>query len=702
MNLYRASTNKSTALLVIARQHVQPTSMHGHAPLLSVFLFCGILLGAIISYILSRLKLQTPYTVVLFVVGALLSGLASHLSLGDLETSMGFWQSLDPEIILFLFLPVLVFGEAMTLKWHHIKEAFLQSALLAGPGVVIGAYLVGGFINTFLPFNWSWNLCMIFGSIISATDTVAVVALLKRSSASPKLTILIKGESLMNDGTAIVLFSLFLDQLVGVNYSSLDILFYIFRMIILSPLLGLLLGLFTVFLMSFINSPLYEDDVTIQILLTLSSAYLSFFIAQYECSLSGILSCFAAGTMLSWFGPTIILEHETMHHVWVCLEWTGNTLVFLLAGLIVGNGTIQRLDSLEWGWLFLLYLIVVLTRYMTIGLLYPILSRVGVGCSLKDCHFMAWTGFRGAVAIALSLIVQHDSYEQWIPREDRDRIFFYVGGIAALTLLINATTSQTILELASLHHGTNPDKPLVIKQITDRLIDRLQVDVTSIQKSLKITSTEEISKYNSLLTTQSTESIHNVMMNLSQHGAELGLDEAEVSAELLGYLRHVFLEMVRSNYLQAITEGKLPRLSSATQLLLHSIDMASNDHESSSHTSLKDWDIVIQQLDEPSYFHALLRSIRLSLLPSTCRQCCSFMEHLLEYLDDRFVCENEELRVYILTNFIEAHEIAQNNLKLFLGNGEGTGGEGCHRLQEGIILKESESEVRQTDRLFAD
>jgi hypothetical protein len=94
--------------------------MQGHAPLLCVFLFCGILLGSITSYILSRLKSQVPYTVVLFVLGALLSLLASKLSLGDLEASIGFWQTLDPEIILFLFLPVLVFGEAMTLKWFVI------------------------------------------------------------------------------------------------------------------------------------------------------------------------------------------------------------------------------------------------------------------------------------------------------------------------------------------------------------------------------------------------------------------------------------------------------------------------------------------------------------------------------------------------------------------------------------------------------
>ncbi len=95
----------------------QHTMAHGHAPFLCVFLFCGLLIGIITSYILSRLKWQIPYTVLLFVLGSLISGLANQFHLGDLEISVEFWQELDPEIILFLFLPVLVFGEAMSLKW---------------------------------------------------------------------------------------------------------------------------------------------------------------------------------------------------------------------------------------------------------------------------------------------------------------------------------------------------------------------------------------------------------------------------------------------------------------------------------------------------------------------------------------------------------------------------------------------------------
>lgn len=92
--------------------------MSHHAPLLCVFLFCGILLGTITSYILTRLKSQLPYTVILFVLGSIISIITTKLSLGDLGISIIFWQNLNPEIILFLFLPVLVFGEAMTLKWY--------------------------------------------------------------------------------------------------------------------------------------------------------------------------------------------------------------------------------------------------------------------------------------------------------------------------------------------------------------------------------------------------------------------------------------------------------------------------------------------------------------------------------------------------------------------------------------------------------
>lgn len=104
-----------------------------------------------------------------------------------------------------------------------MSGALFQSFLLAGPGVVIGAYLTGLLVYAIIPYNWSWNLCMTFGAIMSATDPVAVVALLKDAGAAPKLTILIVGESLMNDGSAMVLFTIFFNLLKGEGYSAAQV-----------------------------------------------------------------------------------------------------------------------------------------------------------------------------------------------------------------------------------------------------------------------------------------------------------------------------------------------------------------------------------------------------------------------------------------------------------------------------------------------
>ena len=160
-----------------------------------VILFCffGLMLGTFISQVLSIYGEVIPYTVVVFLLGALFALSSKGSTLGD---SIHSWASIDADLMLFVFLPPLIFGEAMGLNWYHIKGGLAQSLILAGPGVVVGAVVMGCFTKLILP-SWPWNLAMIFGSILSATDPVAVVSLLKDANASPKLTILIVGESLL-------------------------------------------------------------------------------------------------------------------------------------------------------------------------------------------------------------------------------------------------------------------------------------------------------------------------------------------------------------------------------------------------------------------------------------------------------------------------------------------------------------------------
>jgi NhaP-type Na+/H+ or K+/H+ antiporter len=173
--------------------------------------------------------------------------------MGILDGSITRWANIDGELILYVFLPALIFGEAMNLNWYQVKGGFTPAALLAGPGVVIGAFVMGSICYFIMPFDWKWNTSMLFGSILSATDPVAVVSLLKGAGASSKLTILIIGESLMNDGTAMVLFTLFYNLLEGQSYNFAEIVEFFTAMTIGSCMLGAALGILAVRFLRVLN-----------------------------------------------------------------------------------------------------------------------------------------------------------------------------------------------------------------------------------------------------------------------------------------------------------------------------------------------------------------------------------------------------------------------------------------------------------------
>jgi NhaP-type Na+/H+ or K+/H+ antiporter len=173
--------------------------------------------------------------------------------MGILDGSITRWANIDGELILYVFLPALIFGEAMNLNWYQAKGGFIPAVLLAGPGVVIGAFVMGTICYYCMPFGWNWNVAMLFGSIMSPTDTVAVVSLLKEAGASSKLTILIIGESLMNDGTAILLFTMFYNLLEGQSYDIAGIVEFFTAMTIGSCMLGAAFGILSVRFLRVLN-----------------------------------------------------------------------------------------------------------------------------------------------------------------------------------------------------------------------------------------------------------------------------------------------------------------------------------------------------------------------------------------------------------------------------------------------------------------
>ena len=152
------------------------------APL--IFVVVCLVLGAILKSLLK--KTTFPYTVGLFAIGIVI-GLLDRFGVfpetGFLKSAVDFAGNMDPDLILFIFLPILIFDGAYELDLHVFRKSLLNSTLLAGPGMVIAMLLTGVFIMgmaSFIPAceGWNWNYAFMFGALISATDPVAVVALL--------------------------------------------------------------------------------------------------------------------------------------------------------------------------------------------------------------------------------------------------------------------------------------------------------------------------------------------------------------------------------------------------------------------------------------------------------------------------------------------------------------------------------------------
>lgn len=160
-------------------------------------------LGLVTFYLITRFANWIPYTAVLFILGVIM-GIASLTidATDQLSSSIRMWETIGAETLLLAFLPGLLFRDSFTANVFLFQKAFWQCLIMAFPMVLAGTCLtalVGFYV---LPYGWSWSFAMTFGAILSATDPVAVSALLNEVGAPPRLKILISGESLLNDGSA--------------------------------------------------------------------------------------------------------------------------------------------------------------------------------------------------------------------------------------------------------------------------------------------------------------------------------------------------------------------------------------------------------------------------------------------------------------------------------------------------------------------
>lgn len=438
--------------------------MHLTIEIFIVFVFAIILLIGAATRSFSRF-IGIPFTILMLTLG-----FASGMYIRHYTQAHGFFaffhhseaghSLISPELILFTFLPVLIFESAFSLDAHVFRRSLTNIVLLAGPALFIAAVLTAYLMLSVTPAHWAWTMsyALLFGALINATDPVAVVALLRELGISKRLVTLIEGESLLNDGTAIVLFSVFLGISIGGagQLSWLAILLQLAKVVVGGLFVGWLLAtIISRWIGKVFNDPLVE------ITLMMAMAYLAMIIAEGMLHVSGVMALVISGLYMSSVGRTRISPEvmHFLHEFWEMMSYIANSMIFFLVGLVIA----LQIKSFHWNELWIALIAYVGIMAIRGGILFafrPIFALFKNPVSVPNVTIATWGGLRGAVSLALALILSQTTA---LPDSFRQQVLLLTAVIVLITVVFNGGTMKLLLSWLGL------DKPSLAAQIAANL-----------------------------------------------------------------------------------------------------------------------------------------------------------------------------------------------------------------------------------------
>ena len=524
----------------------------------AAFLF-GLLLRTVSNLMPLKWREYTPlpFTACMLICGAICGFIISNTTADDyMSEGLKKFESINPSVLFAVFLPALITPSGIGLDLHTVGRVWLKAFALAIPGTMINAILICLVAKYVLPYNWPWSQSFLLGSILSATDPVSVVSIMRSSGSNPDLTTSIEGESLLNDGVAYVMFQIFLKWALGEEVKVGSTIGFVFKASLGGPALGVAFALAVMIWLQI----LFNDTIS-EITVTLTAAYSLWILSDEVFSLSAVLSVLFYAIFLGAFGKNHVSSRsmKAFNFFWDFVDWVANTLIFFLSGLIIAAQISRKSDNIDgkdWGMAFALYFLLLPIRVVGILLLYPILRFGQYPLKLKDMIILSWAGLRGAVGLTLSLIVYNST--DLLDEQFRILCFFFVAMMAVLTLLIQGTSTNMLLKLLGYTKLTPTEKHIsyrsaeMIDQIARQAVEKEKnansllgpadwdlvnrLTVLDVKGQLELRGTKK-SKHRGLGTDTEYESIH--------------------ERELMQDLRERLLRVVYSNYKMAFSQEYL-------------------------------------------------------------------------------------------------------------------------------------------------
>jgi len=370
----------------------------------------GGLLGTLILALLVAIAIRwvrLPYTIALVIVGLVLGWLGESMFAG-IEPGGGL---LSAELILFILLPPLLFEGSSAMHIDKLKSNWRTISLLAIPGVLINTLVIGLICWRFIWWGEEFGLLygLLIGSILAATDPVSVLALVRSLGAPKRLAVLLEGESLFNDGTAIVLFNIILGTtLLALAGGSIEVggiltagIADFLVVVAVGAVVGFICGMVA-------NHLLHQsEDHLVEIALTVALSFGSFLLAELMHG-SGVISVVVAGLLV---GNKGVHEGMTatarvgMHHFWEVISFLVNSILFLIVGYELQSVIAWDLHTGS------LAFIAIFSALFARLVVFPLTGIANLSQPNKiDGKWqvaMWWGGLRGSIPIAMLLLLSH-------------------------------------------------------------------------------------------------------------------------------------------------------------------------------------------------------------------------------------------------------------------------------------------------------
>jgi len=372
---------------------------------------------------------RLPYTIAL-VIGGLLVSLSS----------VGPYH-LTEELILFIFLPPLLFEGAIHFELTGLRRNMRTIGALAFPGLILSGFLAGLFIQqlTGLPVA----VALLVGVMITPTDPISVLALFKKLGVSKRLSMIVEGESVFNDGTGIVLYSV-LTGIVTSGTVDISASILLFLKVVIG---GLLVGLVLGYLAFLILKGL--DDHVLEVLITMILAFGAFVLAEHNLHVSGVMAVVAAGVLVGNQGISQAMSPTTrlaIKNFWEIAAFIINSLIFLMIGTQIHIFDLWAI----WPTILGGFAAVTLARAAAA---YPILYMLNLGgerLPARWFHVINWGGIHGSIPVALALGLP------FIPQ--RTFIVNLVFGVVFLSLVLQGLTMSPLVRLLGLNGRMEEEK----------------------------------------------------------------------------------------------------------------------------------------------------------------------------------------------------------------------------------------------------